>query len=136
MPIALSEPVGRATRESHTAITSFNIYEVRVVATYNIVLPHYLWDLIVGPELFKYAYRTCSWFQPGYGDDEETFGSSCIYFRISSMRVRRTIADWLATSDGRLCIQLGYAASWGRSLGSTTVFRLHFSRVPGKNFDK
>ena len=98
---------GQGTRESHTAITSYNIYEVRVVATYNTVLPHYLWDLIVGPELSKYAYRTCSWFQPAYGDDEETLGSSCIYFRISSMRVRQTIADWLVTSDGVSVFDLG-----------------------------
>lgn len=31
----------RATRKTHTAITSYHIYEVRIVATYNIVYPHY-----------------------------------------------------------------------------------------------
>lgn len=45
-PMALRQPVGRATRESHTAITSYNFYEVRIVATYNIVLS----PLFVGPD--------------------------------------------------------------------------------------
>ena len=65
----------------------------------------------MGPDLSKYAYRTRSWFQPGYGGDEDTFGSSYIYFRISSMPVRHRKADWLRPGMAymysvRICIIL------------------------------
>ena len=68
--------------------------------------------------------------------EEETFGSSCVYFRISSHAGQTNESRLAFDKRWRPGIRLGYAASWGRSSEVRLSFAYTFLEYWEKKFDK